>query len=109
MDSSIIDPNAPMSPDPAFFLHSLKFPDKAGKYRSPSILPSTKMLVSFGNDLVSMDPASGTKAPVVTGGGRAIVDGVAVYERVGHGLFQSRLDEPNGHTNVSEGKPEAEV
>lgn len=113
IDPSVIDPAGPNTPDPSFFLHSLKFPDKPGKYRSPAPLPSTHMLVSVGAgvgyDLVSMDPISGMKVTVVANGGRAIVDGIAIYERLSHGLFTSRLDEPNGHTAINEGKSEAEV
>ena len=53
-----LNPAAVESPDPAFFLHSLRFPDVAasahpgqptsGIYTSPAPLPDARVLVSFG-------------------------------------------------------------
>ncbi|HSQ64511.1 MAG TPA: hypothetical protein VLM85_14910, partial [Polyangiaceae bacterium] len=77
IDPSVIDPNAPASVEPSFFLHSLTFVDgngalvsengqpvgtvvpasysQNGVYRSPSALPNGKILVSWA---AASDPTS---------------------------------------------------
>ena len=130
VDSTVIDPNAPSSPEPTFFLHSLRFPDASvsghatapstGVYASPAPLPNGRMLVSFGAantagsfagdyDVYVLDPATGQKTKLFGDAGKAEVEAVAVYARAPRGVFASTLDEPNGHTTVLDGKPEADI
>jgi len=130
IDPSVIDPNAPASPDPRVFLHSLRFPDGAvsghagkptnGVYAAPAALPNGKILVSFGAanddasfagdyDLYVVDPSTGAKAKLLGDAGTAEVDAVAVYARPQRGVFASSLDEPNGHTVIVPGKPETDI
>lgn len=130
VDSSVIDPNAPASPEPAFFIHSLHFPDAnvsgrpgtptQGLYSSPAALPNGKMLVSYGTasdpgtfsgdyDVYVLDPVTGAKTKLLGDAGSAEVDAVAVYARASRGVFKSALDEPNGHTRILPGHSEAEV
>jgi hypothetical protein len=130
IDPGVLDFNQPQAPDPNFFLHSLRFPDRganarpgkptSGLYASPAVLPSPLMLVSFGAaadpgafngdyDVYTMDPVSGVKTKLFGDAGSAEVEAVAVYARAPRPIFKSSLDEPNGHTQVFDGRPEAEV
>jgi hypothetical protein len=130
IDPSVLDPNALQTPEPAFFLHSLRFPDPAasavpgeptsGLYTSPSPLPGTQLLVSFGAasdpaafngdyDVYVMAPTTGVRTRLVGEAGVADVDAVGVYARLLRPVFHSTLDEPNGFTTVDEQKPDAEV
>ncbi len=124
IDPGVLDPAQPQTPDPAFFLHSLRFPDRAssarpgqptsGHYTSPSALPSTQLLVSFESgggdyDVYVMDTNTGAKTKVLGDASGAEVEAVAVYARLPRPIFQSRLDEPNGHVVLLDGKPEAEI
>jgi hypothetical protein len=129
VDSSVVDPLAPASPEPQFFLHSLTIVDPRatghagatnGLYTSPAPLPNANVLVSWGAagdfasfggdyDLYVVDPSSGVRTKLLGAAGSAEVEAVAVYERADRGIFQSTLDEPNGHTIVYEGKTEADV
>jgi hypothetical protein len=130
IDPSVTDPASASSPEPAFFLHSLRFPDgtasghprqgTSGAYTSPAPLPNGKILVSYGGagdvasfggdyDVFVMDPTSGAKTKLFGDPGSAEIEAVAVYARAPKGFFTSTLDEPNGHTQVFEGKSEADV
>ena len=130
LDPSVIDPASPTSLEPEFFLRSLHFVDPnvsgrpkqptAGVFRSPSPLPSTKFLVSFGAasdaatftgdyDVFVVDAETGARTKLFGEPGQAEVDAVAVYGRVSRGVFRSALDEPNGHTRILPGRPESEV
>ncbi len=115
VDPSVVDPAQPAAPSPSFFLHSLRFPDPAsdGVYASPAALPSAEMLVSFGTgddlDVWAMTSTTGARRKLFGQAGSAEVDAVAVYARAPRPIFRSTLDEPNGHTQILEGKPEAEV
>jgi WD40-like Beta Propeller Repeat len=104
-----------------FFQHSLTVLDPAatgkvaggtqGAYRSPSLLPSQHLLVSYaanvvaldnfsGNfDIVEVDPNTGAHTPLVSGPQDELWP-VAVAPRYNLSVFQSRLDEPNGATQV---------
>ncbi len=114
--------------DPAdrFYLKALHLSDanangkkgSVASYRSPAALPSHLMLVSYagadpyafdgGFDLVALDPRSGARTPLLTrASGQSIVDAVAVYARPNHGVFDSRLDEVNGATQVEKGARDA--
>jgi hypothetical protein len=126
IDPGVLDPAQPQSPDPAFFLRSLRFPDPganarpgqatSGLYASPAALPSTQMLVSFDAtggggdyDLYTMDANTGVKTKLLGDASGAEVEAVAVYARLPRPIFRSTLDEPNGHALVLDGKPEAEI
>ncbi|HYQ43033.1 MAG TPA: hypothetical protein VER11_13725 [Polyangiaceae bacterium] len=107
-------------PNPAFFQHSVRILDEAatgklagtqGAYRSPSLLPSQNLLVSYaanvvaldnfsGNfDIVEVDPATGARTPLITDAKDDLWP-VAIAPRYNLRLFKSRLDEPNGATQI---------
>lgn len=130
IDPGAIDPAALQFPDPAFFLRSLRLPDGAsnarpgqptsGLYTAPSTLPDALMLVSFGEagdpaafggdyDVYVMSPTNGAKTKLLGDAGAAEVDAVGVYARLARPVFQSTLDEPNGHTTILPDRREAEV
>ncbi len=129
IDPSVIDPTSPSSPEPEFFLHSLRFPDSSatgrlagattGVYASPSPLPSTGILVSFGAatssstfdgdyDLYVVDADSGQKTKLLGAPGVAEIEAVAVYGRVVNPLYQSLPSEPNAY-GMNESLPYADV
>jgi hypothetical protein len=115
VDGSVIDPAAPASPEPQFFIHSLAKADSAGGFFfSPAPLPNGRVLVSFGGangdyDVYVFDPATGTKTKVFGDVGTQEIEAVAVYARASRGIFQSTPDEPNGHTEIVGGHAEADV
>ena len=119
VDPTVIDPSAPSSPEQNFFLHSLRVIAKDGSYTSPAALPDGKVLVSFGAgdpatfggdyDLYVLDPSTGNKTKLLGDTGTAEVEAVAVYPRVAKGVFASTPDEPNGHTEIRSGEPNADV
>jgi hypothetical protein len=130
VDPSVLDPASPASPEIAFFLHSLRFPDGStsgrpgtpttGLYATPSPIPDGKMLVSFGAatdaggfggdyDVFLLDPLTGQKVKILGDAGSAEIEAVGIYARIGRGVFRSALDEPNGHTVVFEDKTEADI
>lgn len=130
IDPGVLDPAQLQAPDPAFFLRSLRFPDGAnngrpgqptnGLYTSPAQLPSTQVLVSFGEgtdagsfggdyDVFVLDPTTGARTRLFGAPGTAEVEAVAIYARLPRPIFRSALDEPNGHATVIDGKPEAEI
>ncbi|HVJ94246.1 MAG TPA: hypothetical protein VM580_30870, partial [Labilithrix sp.] len=98
IDPGVLDPAQLQSPNPAFFLRSLRFPDgganarpgqpTSGLYTSPSALPSTQLLVSFGTasdpgafggdyDVYVMDSPTGAKTKLFGDPTSAEVDAVA--------------------------------
>jgi hypothetical protein len=119
VDPTVIDPSSRSSPDPNFFLHSLHVVGDDGSYTSPSPLPGGKVLVSFGAgdpaafdgdyDLYVIDPVSKSKVKLLGNAGTAEMDAVAVYERAAKEVFVSAADEPNGHTEIHPGDPNADV
>lgn len=130
IDPNVLDPAAPHAPDPAYFLRSLRFPDRAanarpgqptsGLYTSPAALPSTDLLISFGAaedpgsfngdyDVYVMNTLTGAKTKLFGDPTSAEVDAVAVFERLVRPIFRSKLDEPNGHALVFEDRSEAEI
>jgi hypothetical protein len=104
-----------------FFQHSLRIVDAAatgtstgatqGAYRSPSLLPTQNFLVSYaanvvslssfsGNfDIVEVNSTTGARTPLISGPNDELWP-VAVAPRYNLSVFQSRLDEPNGATQV---------
>ncbi|HXN30373.1 MAG TPA: hypothetical protein VN894_00870, partial [Polyangiaceae bacterium] len=119
VDPTVIDPSAPSSPEPNFFLHSLRIVAQDGSYTSPSPLPNGKLLVSFGTgdpatfggdyDLYVLDPVTGTKTKLLGDAGVEELEAVAVYPRVAKGVFASSPDEPNGHTEIHPNEANADV
>ncbi|MFO0665017.1 MAG: hypothetical protein U0174_13770 [Polyangiaceae bacterium] len=130
IDASVINPAAPASPEPRFFLRSLGFPDPGGAgkpgipgtgvYASPSPLPNGNVLVSYGAatdpaafggdyDLYVVNKITGEKTKLVGDAGTAEVDAVAVFGRPAKGIFRSTFDEANGHTQILAGRTEADV
>lgn len=129
IDPGVLDPAQLQSPDPAFFLRSLRFPDGAsnarpgapssGLYASPAALPDRQLLVSFGAaadagsfngdyDVYVLDPSTGAKTKLFGDATSAEVDAVGVYGRFARPIFRSTLDEPNGHVTMT-GRSESEV
>ena len=119
VDPSVINSASPSAPESNFFLHSLSVLATHGSYTTPSALPDGKMLVSYGTgdpstfggdyDVYVLDPATGSKNMLLGSAGTAEIEAVAVYPRVNQGIFQSALDEPNGHTSIVGGQSSADV
>lgn len=122
------DPGAEGYIDPAFYQHSIKIldpkavghvtapaceqPPCKGAYRDPAPLPNGNLLVSYapnvtnvasfnGNfDIYEVDPHTGQKTQLITNA-KDLLWPVGVYARYNpHGIFQSKLGEPNGATHV---------
>jgi WD40-like Beta Propeller Repeat len=117
------DPGAETYIDQAFYQHSITILDPAatgratgatqGAYRDPAPLPNDDVLVSYapnvtnlasfsGNfDIYDVDPHTGKKTQLITNA-KDLLWPTAVYARYNpHGIFQSKLAEPNGATHVS--------
>ncbi|MBV9948482.1 MAG: hypothetical protein JOZ69_16650, partial [Myxococcales bacterium] len=119
IDPTVIDPSSPSSPESNFFLHSLRVLASDGSYTSPSPIPGGKALVSFGAgdpatfggdyDLYVVDAATGVKTKLLGDPSSAEVDAVGVYAKVDKGVFTAAADEPNGHTSIQDGDPNADV
>ncbi|MEI9938117.1 MAG: hypothetical protein WDO69_12930 [Pseudomonadota bacterium] len=113
-------PDAMTWPNPAFFQHSVRVLDPAatgklsgtqGAYRSPSLLPTQNLLASYagnvvaldnfdGNfDIVEVDTSTGARIPLITDAKDDLWP-VAIAPRYNLRLFKSRLDEPNGATQI---------
>jgi hypothetical protein len=130
VDPSVLNPPAPDSPEPSFFLHSLDIPDisvsghagraTTGVYAHPAALPNGNLLVSFGTatdvatfagdyDVYVFDRATNTRTKLLGSAGTAEVDAVAVYGRVSRGVFAPTGDEPNGFVAIHDGATESDV
>jgi hypothetical protein len=107
-----------------FFQESLTILDPAatgklgatqGAYRDPSPLPNGRILVSYAPNVTSlesfsgkfeivvMDPVTGMRTPLSADGTRDLLWPVAVYAKGNIGIFDSRLDEANGASEVFSG------
>lgn len=115
--------------DPAdtFYIHSLSFPapgafgGMTGAYRSPAPLPGGRILASCDlaaasltegtrtYELCEIDPHTGSVRTVGGEPGLSNVETVVVAARAQRGVFQSRIDEPNGHTLVVPGETDAVI
>ncbi len=114
------DPGALTWPNPKFYQHSVRILDGNGRvgvagavYRNPTRLPNGKVLVSYAADvaditnfnapfaLVVVDPVSGERSAPVVSDADSILWPAAVYERYSYGVYKSKLDEPNGATQIS--------
>jgi hypothetical protein len=121
------DPKAISWPNPRFYQHGVRILDGNGRlgaaggvYRSPSRLPNGKIIASYAADvadignfdkpfaLVVVDPVSGQRSAPVVSDAESLLWPVAVYERYSYGVYKSKLDEPNGATQVSS-RPEDRV
>jgi hypothetical protein len=119
IDPSVINPTSQASVEPTFFLHSLSLPGTDGSYTSPAPLPDGLMLVSYGSgdpssfggdyDVYVLDPVTGSKTRLLGNAGTAEVEAVAVYARVGKGIFVPLGDEVNGNTTIVAGDTAADV
>jgi hypothetical protein len=107
-------------PNPNFFQHSVRILDPAatgklagtqGAYRSPSLLPTQNLLVSYAAnvvaldkfsgdfDIVEVDSNTGARTPLISSSNDELWP-VAIAPRYNLSLFTSRFDEPNGSTQV---------
>ena len=107
-----------------FFQESLTILDPAatgklgatqGAYRDPSPLPNGRILVSYAPnvtalesfsgkfEIVVMDPVTAMRTPLVADGSRDLLWPVAVYAKGNIGIFDSRMDEANGASEVFSG------
>jgi len=113
-------PAAMSWPNPAFYQHSVRILDTAatgklsgtqGAYRSPSALPSQNLLVSYAGNVVALDNFDGNfdivEVDTVTGARTPLVADakddlwpVAIAPRYNLRLFKSKIDEPNGATQI---------
>jgi hypothetical protein len=119
-DSFVQDPNAQTWPNNLFFQRSLRILDPAatgrmggtqGAYRSPSPLPNGTLLVSYAPNVVDIsafsggyaiyqvDPITGAKNPLIQDADDLLWP-VGIYAKFNHGVFKSRFDEANGHTEI---------
>jgi hypothetical protein len=102
------------------YISSLEIVTGSGVFRNTSMLPNGRVLAAC--DQTGMDPMAGnfafqicevnpnTGAVRALGGmGAASVDPVAVFARPQNGVFESRIDEANGHTEVIPGDDTAEI
>lgn len=83
-----------------------------GVFRSPAALPTGRILAAcdtgataitagpFLWSLCELDPTTGAIRTLGGVAGVGNVEAVAVYARPNHGVFASRIDEPNAHTRV---------
>jgi len=129
VDPSAIDPMAPNSPEPEFFLHSLRMldPTASGKpgtpttglYASPSPIPNDRVLVSWGAatdaatfngdyDVWVMNAVTGQKTKLLGDQGTAEVDAVGVFTRPVRKIYRSNPGEPNAYT-IDESKAYADL
>lgn len=129
VDPGVIDPNAPNSPEPNFFLRSLRIldPSASGKpgtpttglYSAPSALPNDKLVVSWGAasdpasfngdyDLYVMDGVTGAKMKLLGDPGTAEVDAVGIYARTPRTVYRSNPGEPNAY-QMDESRKNADV
>ncbi|HEX4341459.1 MAG TPA: hypothetical protein VH062_36370 [Polyangiaceae bacterium] len=116
----LVDKGALSWPNPKFYQHQLRIVDGNGRigtaggvYRNPTRLPNGKVLVSYAPDvaditsfdtpfaLVVVNPVSGERSAPVVSDSASVLWPVAVYERYSYGVYKSKLDEPNGATQIS--------
>jgi hypothetical protein len=114
-------------PGDRFYIHSIRMPapgaldGASGAFRSPAPLPSGRILMScdldagdlttggYDFDVCELDPDTGAVRMVAGTAGRADVELVAVFARMPHSVFTSKIDEPNGRTFIEPGQTDAEV
>jgi hypothetical protein len=115
------NPAAMTWPNPSFYQHSIRLPDPAatgtlgatrGAYLSPAALPNGRVLVSYAPDATDLgrisgsfalsvvDPLSGERRELLRDADDLLWP-VAVYAHGERPIFRSRVDEPNGATDVA--------
>jgi WD40-like Beta Propeller Repeat len=115
------NPAAMSWPNESFYQHSIHLPDPAatgilaatrGAYLSPSPLPNGRVLVSYAPEATELthiagsfglsvvDPLSGQRRELLRDASDLLWP-VAVYAHGERPMFRSRVDEPNGSTNVA--------
>jgi len=127
-DTSAIGPDGASAPDPSFFLHSLRIPDRAttgriagltaGLYTSPAPLPDGSILASWGAvssgsfvgdyDVYVVDSSTGRRTKLLGTEGKADIEAVAVYGRTKRDIYRSSASEPNAYA-MDEARPSADV
>jgi hypothetical protein len=122
------DPTAKTWPNPRFYQHAVRIVDGNGRlgtaggvYRSPARLPNGKILVSYAPDvadisnfdtpfaLVVVNPITGERSEPVVSGADSILWPAVVSARYSYGVYRSKLDEPNGATQISGDKAHSDV
>jgi hypothetical protein len=124
----LVDQSLIGRPANGFFQKSLVILDPAatgklgatqGAYRDPSPLPDGRLLVSYAPnvtslesfsgkfEIVAVEPTTGARSPLVADATRDLLWPVAVYARASLGVFESRLDEANGASEVGSGSTAA--
>jgi hypothetical protein len=117
----LLNPDAIDWPNQDFYQHSIRLPDPAatgdvnatrGAYLSPSPLPNGRVLVSYAAGasdlrriggsfaLAVIDPVSGERRELAAGADDLLWP-IAVYAHADRTIFHSRIDEPNGATQVA--------
>lgn len=113
-------------PSDRFYLKSMHLPDPAatgkkgspGAYRSPSPLPTQGFLATYAAvdptvggelEIVQVHSHTGARRSLVKTAGRSLTEVAAIYARYDHGIYFSRVDEPNGAVTVQPGARDAEV
>ncbi|HMI91177.1 MAG TPA: hypothetical protein VK509_07425 [Polyangiales bacterium] len=127
VNRSIGPDQADRDPGDRAYIHALTRPvpgalgGDVGVYRSPSPLPSGRLIASCDQDAADLNgaphyglcelDASGVSAPrsVYSDAARVALEPVAVYARAPLGVFQSRSDEVNGSTAIEAGADDAIV
>jgi hypothetical protein len=103
MDPSAIDPSAPNSPEPGFFLHSLRVLDDKGLWAAPSALPNDQIVASWAADasgdydLYTVDGVTGQKTKLLGDAGAQEIDAVGIYARTPRPVYHSNPGEPNAY------------
>ncbi|MCA9604890.1 MAG: hypothetical protein KC619_04825, partial [Myxococcales bacterium] len=125
----IIVVNRSIGPDQAtprptgdnYYIASQRHPTSSGAWRSPSPLPTGRLLVScdqgassltagnFDFQLCELDVDSGRVREIGGAAGRADIEAVAVFARADREIFVSSVAEANGHTYIERGQTDAQV
>lgn len=123
------DPAALNYPNFSFYQRSIRMLDDAatgllastqGAYRNPAALPDGNLLVSYAANVVALDSFDGdfdiVAVNVTTGERTPLISSAedelwpaAIYPRFSPSIFQSRLDEANGATQVLDDNDHREV
>ena len=111
-----------------FYVRSMRVPfesaftsdGQSGVYRSPTALPSGRILAScdlgatdetagpYAFELCELDPTTGARR-VLVGTAGSDTEAVAIFSRFDHGVFTSRPDEANANTRIVPGETNAIV
>jgi len=129
VNRSIGPDQADRDPDDRAYIHSVTaalrgaLGTDSGVFRSPAALPSGRMIVSCAlsamdsatgphhYDLCELDPNAVDRAPRVLyrDPNAVALEAAPIWPRLPRSVFRSRLDEPNGSTQLDEGQSDAIV